>query len=343
MKNNWAIVVLIVVFVTAAVFITQLTSALWNERTMNPGFNGVNDFRYHFVMIGRTTEELYWKQVYTGARNVAELENAAMEYYGTRFLNIKELERYFEMAILSSVDGILISVPNDPTFHSLIYEAAEKKIPLVIMATDIETGFNIENLDMSVQKPSFVGINTYDLGLKTGQALVESVTGNCQAAVFINSNFSTASYNRYLQGIQTALQSASHIQIRLILNSKGESISAEEQTQSLLKNHPEIGAIVCSDASDTLGVAKVVVDLNRVTQVAIIGAGLTTEIIPYIKRGVIRGVLTDDPRELGAQAMLALVRLKQGKSIHETYFMQLMLVDARNVDEISRQFNLREP
>lgn len=333
MKNNWAIVVLVIVFITAIVFITQLSSALWNEKSLGPGIIGLNDFRYHFVMIGRTTEEIYWKQVYTEARNLAGLENAALEYYGTRFLNLKELERFFEMAILSSVDGILISVPNEPTFHSLIREATAKRIPLVIMATDIKSG----------KKISFVGINTYDLGLQTGQALARSVNGMCQVAVLVNSNFSTASYNRYLQGIQNAIQSAPNIKIRLILNSKGESISAEEQTQSLLKNHPEIGAIVCSDVSDTLGVAKVVVDLNRVTQVAIIGAGLTTEIVPYIKRGVIRGVLADDPRELGTQAMLALVRLKQGKAIQETYYLQLILVNAQNVDKIGQQFNLLEP
>jgi ribose transport system substrate-binding protein len=333
MKNNWAIVVLVIVFITAIVFISQLTNALWSEKDLRPSITGLNDFRYHFVMIGRTTEEIYWKQVHTGAGNVAGLENAALEYYGTRFLNLKELERYFDMAILSNVDGILISVPNEPTFHSLIHEATAKKIPLVILSTDIESG----------KKTSFVGINTYDLGLQTGLTLARSVNGKCQVAVLVNSNYSAASYKRYLQGIQTAIQSAPNINIRLVLNSKGESISAEEQTQSLLKNYPEIGAIVCSDASDTLGVAKVVVDLNRVTQVAIIGAGLTTEIIPYIKRGVIRGVLADDPRQLGAQAMLALIRLKQGKSIQETYYMQLILVNTQNVDRISQQFNLPEP
>jgi ribose transport system substrate-binding protein len=333
MKNNWAIVVLVIVFITAIVFISQLTNALWSEKDLRPSITGLNDFRYHFVMIGRTTEEIYWKQVHTGAGNVAGLENAALEYYGTRFLNLKELERYFDMAILSNVDGILISVPNEPTFHSLIDEATAKKIPLVILSTDIESG----------KKTSFVGINTYDLGLQTGLTLARSVNGKCQVAVLVNSNYSAASYKRYLQGIQTAIQSAPNINIRLVLNSKGESISAEEQTQSLLKNYPEIGAIVCSDASDTLGVAKVVVDLNRVTQVAIIGAGLTTEIIPYIKRGVIRGVLADDPRQLGAQAMLALLRLKQGKSIQETYYMQLILVNTQNVDRISQQFNLPEP
>lgn len=332
MNNNRAIVVFIIVFAIAAVSITQLTNTLWNERSLAPGITGLNDFRYHFVMIARTTEEKYWKQVHAGASNLAELENAAIEYYGTRFLNLKELERFFEMAILSSVDGILISVPNEPTFQSLIHEATIKKIPLVIMATDIESG----------KKNSFVGINPYDLGFQTGQALAQAVNGKCQVAVLVSSNFSKASYSRYLQGIRTAIQSAPQIHIQLILNSKGESISAEEQTQSLLKDYPEIGAIVCSDASDTLGVAKVVVDLNRVTQVAIIGAGLTAEIIPYIKRGVIRGVLADDPRELGVQAMLALVRLKQGKSLQETYYMQLTLVNAQNVDRISRQFNLPE-
>lgn len=332
MKNNWAVTALVFVFIIVAILIIKITNVLWSETGLTTGTNQLNDFHYHFVMIARTTEEIYWKQVHAGARGVADQENAALEYFGTRFLNLKELERFLEMAILSSVDGILVSVPNDPAFQALINEAAVKRIPLVVLATDIETN----------QKISFVGVNTYDLGFKTGRALVREVTGICRIAVLINSNFSALSYRRYLKGIRAAIQSYPNLKIKLIINSKGESISAEEQTQGLLKNYPEIGAIICSDASDTLGVAKVIVDLNRVAQITIIGCGLTSEIVPYLKRGVIRSVLADNPRALGVQAMLALIRLKQGQSVQETYYMPLYLVDAKNVVQIIKQFNFSE-
>lgn len=339
MKNNRAITAAIIFFIGAIVIIIGATTFIWNDTDTSHTSSDLLKLRYHFVMISQSTEEKYWQQVHIGAISIAQQEKMALEYFGTQFLNLKELERFMEMAVLSSADGILVSVPNDPTFQSLINEALRKRIPVISLSTDIEES----QKDAAMSAHSFVGINTFELGYKTGHILGSAVSGECQVAVLVNSNFSTLNYNRYLEGIRKALQGHSKIHLNQVINSKGESISAEEQTQILLKNHPEIGAIVCSDANDTLGVAKVVVDLNQVTQVMIIGCGLTEELIPYIKRGVIRGVLADNPRELGVQAMIALIRLKQGQSIQETYYMPLFLINAKNVDRITRQFTLPGP
>lgn len=328
MFNNWAITAIVLIFIIVIAFAFQTTGYLWNEMNFATRFQDFHNYHYHFVMIARTTEEEYWQEIHAGATNVADWEKVALEYFGPRFLNLKELERFLEMAILSSVDGILVSVPNEPVFQSLINEAAAKKIPVVTLSGDVEGG----------KRYSFVGVNTYELGFKTGEALCQSVSGEVQVAVLINSNFSSSCYNRYLQGLKKAIETEPGLQLKMVINSKGESISAEEQTQSILTNHPEIQAIVCSDSSDTLGVAKVVVDLNRVTQVTIIGSGLTSEIVNYIKRGVIWGVLAEDPNELGAQGMSALLRIKQGLSIQESYYMPLFLINGQNVEKYYHQF-----
>jgi ribose transport system substrate-binding protein len=328
MKNTWVLTAVVIIFIVIIAFAFKTTDFLWGEMSSTAHSQDFRSYRYHFVMIARATEEEYWQQIHASADNVAKWEKVALEYYGPRFLNVKELERFLEMAVLSSVDGILVSVPNEPNFQLLINEAETKKIPVVALSGDIEGG----------KRSSFVGVNTYDLGFKTGQALSQAVSGEVQVAVLINSNFSARGYNRYLEGLKSAIQPHPNLKLKLVINSKGESISAEEQTQSILTNHPEIQAIVCSDSSDTLGVAKVVVDLNRVTQVTIIGNGLTSEIANYIKRGVIWGVLAEDPHELGAQGISALIRIKQRKSIQELYYMPLFLINTRNVEKYYYNF-----
>lgn len=284
--------------------------------------------RYHTMMIAQVTNEVYWERVYSGAKAVADQEEIAIEYYNPRFRNIKELERYLEMAVLSQIDGILLSVPNEPGFLALIKEAAVKGIPVVALVNEFE-----ENDYMS-----FIGIDAYALGLKAGKALME-VTSQLESfqievAVLVTSSFSKHSYNQYMSGLQEAIRDHPHLNLSLIMKSKGGSVSAEEQTQSILKNHPQIQAIICSDISDTLGVAKVVVDLNRVSQITIIGSGLNAEIARYLKLKIISGVLTEDPYELGAQGMLALIRLQQGQSDKEIYHLPIFLVNAENVDHM---------
>ncbi|MCL6588366.1 MAG: substrate-binding domain-containing protein [Firmicutes bacterium] len=313
----------VILFVMFAVLFAYNTSRfLWKAGGLVYRAPDLRIERYHFVMITRAADEDYWKQAHQGARQIARAEQAALEYYGPSFLDLKELERLLEMAVLSSVDGILLSAPNDPAFKTLINEAADKGIPVVVLYNEID----------GTHKNSFVGVNTYDLGFKTGKALRQAVNGNAQVAVLVNSNFSATGYRRYLAGIKQSIAAYPGLQLKLVLTSKGSSISAEEQTQTILTRFPGIQAIICSDPSDTLGVAKVVVDLNRVTQVTILGSGLTPEIANYIKRGVIWGVLADDPGELGAQGMSALIRMRKDKSGPQNYDLPLFLIHRENLD-----------
>jgi ribose transport system substrate-binding protein len=279
-------------------------------------------------MITRDTEENFWEKVLFGAETIGKSEGVALEYFGSRSADAKEFERYLEIAVLSRVDGILCSIPSGTSFQHLINEAYEKKIPFVALGKDTLSSNNL----------SFVGINSYNLGFKSGVALANTVKKETKVAVFINSSLADQSYDRYLYGFKRAIQDAQTIKVELIINSKGESISAEEQTQLLLKNYPEIEAIVCTDANDTLGVAKVVVDLNRVSKTTIIGSGLTSEIANYIELGVIEGVLAMDPFELGVQGMSALLRLKQNKSQKEKYYIPLFFVNKDNVKQFTNNY-----
>lgn len=333
MKNNWILAILIIIFILAIPTEIKIADLLWGEKVPAPHSKYLlHNYRYHFTIIANNTQEEYWKQVRKAAEAMSRSEKIALEYYGTRFANanIKELEKYLEVSILSSVDGILASVPNEPSFRALLNEAHLKNIPVIILANDIER----------CNKRGFIGINIYDLGFKTGRTLIQAMGGVGQVAALVNADFAEASYQQYLKGLKDAIGPFPRLNLKLVIGSKGESINAEEQTQSLLKNHPEIQAIVCTDPNDTLGVAKVVIDLNRVTQVTIIGRGLTSEISSYLKRGVIWGVLADDPSQLGAEAVASLFRIKQAQPVKKANYLPLFLITSQNIAQYAERFKI---
>ncbi|TCL65968.1 monosaccharide ABC transporter substrate-binding protein (CUT2 family) [Hydrogenispora ethanolica] len=332
MRTTLIVALISLIMIAVALTLVTQTVGYFGDEAEALNSQKYQNYRYHFVMIAHVTEESYWRQVLAGSAELCRSQKIALENYGPRFMNPKELERFLEMAVLSSVDGILVAAPNDPTLKSLVEEAMAKDIPVVALSNHLETSGRI----------SFVGTSTYDLGYKTGQALGQAATGPIRAALLVNSNFSENGSRNYLRGFEAAIRNRPELSISLVVNSKGESISAEDQTQSILKNHPEIQAIICSDPNDTLGVAKLVVDLNQVSRITIIGYGLTSEIANYIRRGVIAGVLADDPGALGVQGLSALIRLKEGQSTQEVYNMPLYLINAKNVDSFYRQFNLAE-
>jgi ribose transport system substrate-binding protein len=328
MRANLIIIAISIIMLTAAITVVLKTVDFYGADAQILSAANIPDYRYHFTLITRTTESNYWNQVYSGMSELIRREKIGLEFHGTNLTNPEELRRILEMSVLSNIDGILVSLPNKPEYQSLIEEAVSKGIPTVALNDTMER----------FERLSFVGISSHDLGYKTGLALRQAVSGAVKVALLINCDDSEHSYRQYLRGIRTALAKHPEIQIKLVIESKGDSISAEEQTQIIIKKHPEIEAIVCSDPRDTLGVAKLVVDLNRVSRITIIGRGLTAEIAAYIKRGVIWGVMAGDPYELGVQGLLTLIRLKKGQADIENYAMPLFLIHAQNVDFYIHKF-----
>jgi ribose transport system substrate-binding protein len=330
MRTSLLIIFIAILLITAAFGAVFTTFNSFGTDTQSVSPPNIRDYRYHFALIVQASEETYWKQVYNGMSEQIRQEKIGMEFYGPNLATNQEVPRILEMTILAQIDGILLSIPNAPDFQPLIAEAATRKIPVVALANPPE----------SARRLSFVGMSAFDLGYKTGQALLQAVASPTTAALLVDSNFSKASNDQYLKGFRKAINPYPRLKIGLIAKSQGESISAEEQTQTIIKHHPEIRAIICSNPNDTLGVAKLVVDLNQVSKITIIGAGLTTEIANYLRRQVIWGVLADDPAVLGAQGLTALLRLIDNPAGQESYQMPLYLIQAKNVDYYEANFAL---
>jgi ribose transport system substrate-binding protein len=331
MRTSLLIIFIAFLLISAAFGVIYSTLNSFEADTQSVSPPNTRDYRYHFVLITQTSEETYWQQVYHSMDEQIRREKIGMEFYGPNLADHQEIKRILEMAILAQADGILLAIPNDPDFEPLLAEAIARKIPLVALANTPESSHRL----------SFVGTSAFDLGYQTGQALQQAVTPPATVALLMNSNFSKASNSHYLNGFKQAIRRRPQLRIGLIVNSQGESIRAEEQTQTIIKHHPEIRAIICSNPNDTLGVAKLVVDLNQVSKITIIGAGLTAEIANYLRRRVIWGVLADDPAVLGAQGLTALLRLTDNPESLETYQMPLYLIQAKNVDYYEANFALR--
>ena len=86
----------------------------------------------------------------------------------------------------------------------------------------------------------------------------------------------------------------------------------------MLREHPEINALFCTSARDTIGAAQVVVDMNKVGTIVIVGADETPEIGRYIDKGVIAASIVRDSHRIGEEAVLAFLDLKEGRPTRES-------------------------
>lgn len=290
----------------------------------------IEDYNYHFALIIPEIDSFQWNLFQKGALAYARQNRIALEIHEPGSSNIKEQERYLEFAVLSKVDGIITSVPNGQNFNRLLHKASNWNIPVI-------------SLDfLANETPEYVryiGIDPYELGIKTGEALLEARGTKANYIVLTNPQLHSETFDKEFQrGLHKTLEGFS--QIKLFPYVANRSISAEEQTYDILKNYPEVNTIICVNSKDTLGSTRVVVDLNRVNDTIIIGNGLTPEIARYIKRGVIYGTVTTNPFHHGRNSVAALQAFREGWLSNNLTSVSISLITQSNLSRYNRDYHL---
>lgn len=263
----------------------------------------VVDPRYHFVVVAQNTDDSFWQGVRNGSMEAANEFGVAVEFNGPRFTNISEELQYLDIAIASKVDGIVTHVLDEEKFLPLIDKAERLKIPVV----------TIENDAKNSKRVSYVGTSGFKLGSEAGKLVTKALPENAKIAVILSSNDNDGEnvlQNLRIAGIKDAINSYPGINIRTVQTCKTGIFSAEEVAKNILNNSTDVNTIICTNSKDTLGVAQVIVDLNRVGDIVIIGSGDTPEILKYVENKVIYATVASNPVKIGYESIGALFEVK---------------------------------
>jgi ribose transport system substrate-binding protein len=285
---------------------------------------------YHFVVIAQSTDDPYWQSIRNGSQAAAEQYNVVAEFNGPRSTNIDEELQYLDIAIACRVDGIATHVLDEKRFTPLINKAIDKKIPVV----------TIENDAKDSKRISFICTNGYKLGSEAGKLLVKATGGEATAAIILNGyneNEENVAHNLRIAGFNDAVREFPGIALKTAKTTGNGFFSAEEVTKTILQDFPDVDAIMCTSSMDTIGVAQVVVDLNRVGTITIVGNDDTPEVLRYVENDVICGTVVGNPYKTGFETVKALVELKKTRMTSSYIDTGVQVVTKSNLKDYALQ------
>jgi len=308
MKRFYLILTIVLLLVFALTFFIS-SFALWKADTEVPiekgqSTEGKKTPEFHFAVVAQNTDDPFWQSVRKGVFDAAMQMNAAVEFNGPRFTNIEEELQYLDIAIASRVDGIVTHVLDEVRFAPLIDKAVDLNIPVITIETDAKNS----------KRQAFIGSNSFKLGSDGGKIIAEATEGKAQVAVLLDSYQSegeNVTQNLRVTGIKDAVKAFPDIDIKMVLTSDFGIFGAEEITRNILNNNTDINTILCTSPKDTIGVAQLVVDLNRVGDITIIGSGDEPDILRYIEKGVVYGTVASNPENMGYESIKSLIELKK--------------------------------
>jgi ribose transport system substrate-binding protein len=293
MKWVYNIVLIIVILTICA----SAAGSLYFFNRVNAVYNKDNTYvfsddpQYHFSLILNSHDDVYWQEFKEGAFEAGKVYNTAIEYNPvTEWDSNGETVEYINIASESKVDGIIVAAENTAEFINAVNQATERGINVVVGVVESHDNDRL----------TYVGTNFYEYGVQAAK-LVEEAGGDDEqvnfAIILSNRNneetdtMATTQNDVMLNGIGSALENAKQVHLVSTLYRSTDLLGAEDLTRDILTKYPDIDVIFCTNAKDTEAAARVIIERNLVGRVVIVGTDVTDEIISYINKGIVFGVL----------------------------------------------------
>lgn len=294
--KKYAIALLIVAICAASIVLVQIKSINNKTEVLAPD--------YHFYFIAQSSTDPFWQKVEEGVRQAEKDFNVYVEYVSPRFSNAEEAYKYLDIATIADVDGIVTYVPRLANYSDSIDRAFDNNIPVVTVDSDAS----------SSKRQVYIGSNSYTFGEEAAKLMHEATAGIAKIAVISNEDIGndTLEYDLKMKGFFDFLKQQPRMNIVKVYTSEMGVISAEEITQDIISNHPDINAILTLSASDTLGSARLIVDRNRVGTIKLVGTGSSDKINDYINKSIIHSTIESDGYSMGYKSIETMVNINKG-------------------------------
>lgn len=301
---------LLIILVLSVISISAGT--LYSIKTKSEGqpFN----FKYTFAFIPQQKHDPFWNQVRMGVEEVAKQENISLQVMESDWTDEEAELDFFNIAILSKVDGIIAHSYDKPQFIDVINKAENEGIPVITVDTDCPLS----------NRSAYVGMDYKYAGERAAEALIQSMGANARVAIL---SPDTGDISR-VKGFLEKVISNSGIDIAESVKTSSNILEARSAIRKLLAKHPDINYVFCTNYNDTIGAAREIVDLNKSERIRIIGSDyvlkdrVNHEMETYIKTGTILANVVQDPYHMGKNAMAKMINHKKGKieKLEETSF-----------------------
>ncbi len=280
------------------------------------------EYERHYVFIAKDMNTTFWQSVYESARKEAEENDIYLEQIGSNLTEKYNMEDYLRISIASKVDGIIINPDGSDSVRKLIDEAVEKGIPVITVLND----------DMDTKRVSFVGMNTYELGIAYGEQIVKQIKEDTKKIyILFHSVESNTKNDVIFNQIKKKLNENfrdNTIKIQPYYITDDNEFDSEEAIRDIFINQditPDI--LVCMEEVDTECACQAIVDYNKVGKITIIGSYTSDIILESIRKKLAAVTVALDTVQLGRQSVQALLEYQEMEYVNNYYNVDLHVIE----------------
>jgi ribose transport system substrate-binding protein len=279
------------------------------------------------AVIPKGTAHIFWKTVHAGAAKAGkelgvEIIWVGPENEGDRKQQIDLVENY----ISRQVDAIVLAPTDENALVRPVENAMSRNIPVIVIDSGIKTESYV----------SFVATDNTEGGRLGARRLGEVLDGKGKVILLRYAEGSASTTNReegFLEEI-----AAKYPGIELISTNQYAGVTKETAitaSQNLLNKFAEVDGIFCANESSTFGTMRALETSGRSGKVKLVGFDTSDSLLEGMASGVIAGLVSQDPFDIGYQGVKNAVASIRGETIEKRIPTRLEMITPDNVNEES--------
>ena len=285
--------------------------------------------RHRVALVAKSTQTEFWLSVFAGAQAAAAEYNMELTTMGPETEEDYETQNRMIAEVVESGAEALVFSAIDFTRNAAAVDAAG------------QAGVKVVSIDSGVdsdQVGTYIGTDNYAAGRMAAQAALEGVEGELVVGL-VNYDESTANGQERERGVRDALSESGRARVAASVTTLVEAERARADTADLLRNNPEINAVIAFNEPTSVGAARAVAELGLSDEVFLVGFDSNVATIDGLQEGSVDALIVQNPYAMGYLGVESAYQLLsgQGAGLEPTVDTATQIVNRGNLFSLDSQ------
>ena len=289
----------------------------------------VTSTQHSVTLVAKSTQTEFWLSVFAGAEAAATEYNLSLNILGPETEEDYESQNQMVAdAVEAGAEALVFSAIDYENNAQAIDEAARAGVKIVAIDSNVD----------SDAVSTYIGTDNYAAGQMAAQAALDRVSGQLNVGI-INYDISSANGQERERGAVDTFTQSGRAEVTAVINTLAQASYAQEDTEALLREHPEINVLLAFNEPTSVGAAQAVEEMGLSESVFLVGFDSNVLTIDGLQEGSVDALIVQNPYAMGYLGVESAYKLLsgQGNSVEGTMDTSTQTVDRDNLFSMDSQ------
>ena len=277
--------------------------------------------KHSIALVTKSTTSAFWHSVKAGAGAAAAEYNLDFTFEGPEKEEDYETQnRMIREAVERGAEALVISAVDYNANAEAVDQAAKKGLQIVVIDSDVNSSGVV----------SRIGTNNDAAGEMAARALLDGEEEVLQVGI-VNYDVNSANGQQREEGFRRVIQESPRVADITTINVISTTEDARIGTEKLLKEHPEINAIVTFNEWTSLGVGWAIRGQGLADATRVVAFDSNVVNVGMLETGEVDALIVQNPYAMGYLGVEAAYRLLNGQKVTAVTDTDTVVVTRENM------------